>query len=91
VRLREAIRDEESNVWGPLAGCGLLNLFECSLLRAQEYLLQFLISTWSTDLQCFIVWGEQLTFSATKDVYFLTGLPFRGIPLPTYPMLLGDG
>jgi hypothetical protein len=46
---------------------------------------------WSTDLQCFIVRGEKLTFSVTEDVYFLTGLPFRGSPLPVDPLLPGDG
>jgi hypothetical protein len=65
-------------VHGALAACGLLKFFECPLLRAQEYLLQFLISMWSPELQCFIVHGEHLAFSAEEDVYFLTGLPFRG-------------
>jgi hypothetical protein len=45
---------------------------------------------WSTDLQCFIVRGEKLTFSATEDVYFLTGLPFRGMALVVDPHLLGE-
>jgi hypothetical protein len=36
------------------------------------------------------VWGEKLTFSAREDVYFLTGLPFRGMVLPVDPQLLGD-
>jgi hypothetical protein len=43
VRLREAVRDEEPGVRGPLAACGLLKFFDCSLVQAQEYLLQFLI------------------------------------------------
>jgi hypothetical protein len=77
-------------VQGPLVTCGLLKFFDCSLLWAHEYLLQFVISMWSTDLQCFIVQGEQLTFSATKDVYFLTGLPFWGTALPADPLLSGD-
>jgi hypothetical protein len=45
---------------------------------------------WSTNLQFFIVRGEHLTFSATEDVYFLTGLPFCGMALPVEPHLLGD-
>jgi hypothetical protein len=88
--LREVVRDESQGVQGPLAACGLLKFFDCPLLRAQEYLLQFLISMWSTELQCFIVWGEQLTFSVMEDVYFLTGLPFRGRALPVDPQLPGD-
>jgi hypothetical protein len=87
ARLREAVRDEELTVRGPLASCGLLKFFYYSLVWAQEYLLQFLISIWSLDLYCFIVQGEHLTFAATEDVYFLTGLPFRGISLPAEPVL----
>jgi hypothetical protein len=71
------MRDEELAVRGALATCGLLKFFECPLLRAHEYLLQFLISMWSPELQCFIVRGENLAFFAEEDVYFLTGLPFR--------------
>jgi hypothetical protein len=91
VCLREAVRDEEPTVRGALAACGLLKFFECSLVRAQEYLLQFLISMWSPDLQCFIVRGEHLAFSVMEDVYFLTGLPFRGTLLPAEPVVPGDG
>jgi hypothetical protein len=82
--LKEAVRDEPS-VRGPLAAYGLLKFFDCPLIRAQEYLLQYLISMWSTELQFFIVRGEQLKFSAMEDVYFLTGLPFRGRALPVDP------
>jgi hypothetical protein len=42
------------------------------------------------DFQCFILWGEKLTFSAMEDVYFLTRLPFRGSALPVDPLSLGD-
>jgi hypothetical protein len=87
--LREAVR-EESGIQRPLAACGLLKFFDCPLIRSQEYLLQCLISMWSTDLQCFIVRGKQLTFSAMEDVYFLTGLPFQGMALPVDPQLPGD-
>jgi hypothetical protein len=38
-----------------------------------------------------MVWGEQLAFTAVEDVYFLTGLPFRGTPLPVEPVLPRDG
>jgi hypothetical protein len=60
------------------------------LIRAQEYLLQFLIHMWSPDLHCFMVWGEHISFTAVEDIYFLTGLPFRGTPLPAEPMLPVD-
>jgi hypothetical protein len=45
---------------------------------------------WSPDLHCFIVWGEQIPFTMVEDVYFLTGLPFRGTPLPVEPVLPRD-
>jgi hypothetical protein len=34
-----------------------------------------------------MVWGEQIAFTVVEDIYFLTGLPFRGTPLPTEPIL----
>jgi hypothetical protein len=89
--LREAVTIEESTVHATLVACGLLKFFECPLIRAQEYLLQFLIQMWSPDIHCFMVRGEQLAFTAVEDVYFLTGLPFRGTPLPTEPVLSGNG
>jgi hypothetical protein len=73
-----------------LATSGLLKFFDCPLLRAQEYLLQFLIEMWSPDRHCFLVRGEQIAFTAVEDVYFLTGLPFRGTPLPAVPVLPRD-
>jgi hypothetical protein len=68
----------------------LLKFFECPLIQTKEYLLQFLIRMWSPDLHCFIVCGEKIPFTAVKDVYFLTGLPFRGTPLPAEPVLPRD-
>jgi hypothetical protein len=68
----------------------LLKFFECPLIRAQEYLLQFLLQMWSPDLHCFLMRGEKIPFTAVEDIYFLTGLPFRGTPLPAEPVLLRD-
>jgi hypothetical protein len=48
-------------------------------------MLEYLIVMWTTDLQCFIVRGQQLTFSIAKDVYFLMGLLFHGMGLPINP------
>jgi hypothetical protein len=81
---------EEQGVCATLAAYGLLKFFECPLIWAQEYLLQFLIQMWSLDLHCFIVWGEQIAFTAVEDVYFLTRLPFQGMPLPVEPVLPRD-
>jgi hypothetical protein len=85
------VTNEESVVHDTLASCGLLKLFECPLVRTQEYLQQFLIQMWSLDLHCFMVRGEQLAFTAVEDVYFLTRLPFQGTPLPAEPVLPRDG
>ena len=88
---RDVVAIEESGVRATLIACGLLKFFECPLIRSQEYLLQFLIQMWSSDLHFFMVLGEQLAFTVVEDVYFLTGLPFRGTPLLTEPILPGDG
>jgi hypothetical protein len=45
---------------------------------------------WSPDRHCFLVRGEQIAFTAVEDVYFLTGLPFRGTPLSEVPVLPRD-
>jgi hypothetical protein len=42
-------------------------------------------------MHLFMVWGEQLAFTAMEDIYFLTGLPFWGIPLPAEPIVPRDG
>jgi hypothetical protein len=89
-QLRDVVAIEEPGVHATLAACGLLKFFECPLIRAQEYLLQFLIRMWSPDLHCFMVRGEQIAFTAVEDIYFLTGLPFRGTPLPAEPVLPAD-
>jgi hypothetical protein len=52
--------------------------------------MQFLIWMWSLDMHFFIVWGEQISFTVVEDVYFLTGLPFWGMPLLAEPMLPMD-
>jgi hypothetical protein len=90
-QLREAVDNEppadRAALRASLATSGLLKFFYCSLVRAQEYLLHFLIEMWSPDRHCFLVLGEQISFTAVEDVYFLTGLPFRGTPLPAVPVL----
>ena len=77
-------------MWASLAASGLLKFFECPLIRAQEYFLQFLIEMWSPAQHCFLVRGEKITFTTVEDIYFLTGLPFQGTPLPADPVLPRD-
>jgi hypothetical protein len=88
--LWEVVAEARPAVWASLAASGLLKFFECPLIWAQEYLLQFLIEMLSPEQHCFLVRGEQVTFTAVEDIYFLTGLPFRGIPLPVVPALSRD-
>jgi hypothetical protein len=45
---------------------------------------------WSLEMHYFLVRGEQIPFTTVEDVYFLTGLPFWGVPLPTEPVLPRD-
>jgi hypothetical protein len=87
AQLRDDVAIEGPGVRATLATCGLLKLFECPLIREQEYLLQFLLQMWSPELHCFLVRGEQIPFTIVEDVYFITGLPFRGTPLPVEPVL----
>ena len=56
--LREEVAEARSAVRASLAASGLLNFFESPLIRAQEYLLQFLIEMWSPEQHCFLVQGE---------------------------------
>jgi hypothetical protein len=85
--LREEVAEARPVVRATLAASGLLKFFECPLIRAQEYLLHFLIEMWSTQNHCFYVRGERVDFTAMEDVYFLTGLPFRGTPMLGAPMM----
>jgi hypothetical protein len=85
--LREEVAEARPAVRASLAASGLLKLFECPLLRAQEHLLHFLIEMWSPRQHCFLVRGERVEFTAEVDVYFLTGLPFRGTPMLTAPVM----
>ena len=56
--LREEVAEARPAVWASLAASGLLKFFECPLIWAQEYLLQFLIEMWSPEQHCFLVRGE---------------------------------
>jgi hypothetical protein len=89
-QLRDVVVNAQPAVRATLATIGLLKFFECPLIRAHEYLLQFLLQMWIPDQHCFLMRGEQIPFTAVEDIYFLTGLPFRGTPLPAVPVLPRD-
>jgi hypothetical protein len=85
--LREEVAEARPAVWATLAASGLLKFFECPLLWAQEYLLRCLIEMWSPQQHCFFVRGEWVEFTAEEDIYFFTGLPFRGTPMLVAPVM----
>jgi hypothetical protein len=89
-QLRDVVANAGPAVRAALATSGLLKFFECPLIRAQEYLLQFLLQMWSPELHCFLMRGEKIPFTTVEDIYFLTGLPFRGTPLPKELVLSRD-
>ena len=53
--LQEEVAEVRPAVRATLAASGLLKFFECPLIRAQEYLLHFLIEMWSPQQHCFLV------------------------------------
>jgi hypothetical protein len=85
--LREEVAKARPAVRATLAASGLLKFFECPLLQAQEYLLHCLIEMWSPRQHFFFVRGERVEFTAEEDIYFLTGLPFRGTSMLVAPVM----
>ena len=59
---------------------GLLKFFCTSPMWANVRLLEHLISYWDHDLRTFDLQGEILEI-ALEDIYFITGLSHRGIPI----------
>ena len=60
-----------------LRNCGLLKFFMCLGLRVQPLLLQQMVAMWEPDSQQFLV-GDQYLEIEVNDIYFLTGLSYRG-------------
>ena len=85
--LQEEVVEVRPAVRVTLAASGLLKFFECPLLPTQEHLLHCLIEMWSPRQHCFFVRGERVQFTAEEDIYFLTGLPFRGTPMLVVPVM----
>ena len=59
---------------------GLLKLFYTSPMRANVYLLEFMINYWDHDLGVFGLQGETLEITS-EDIYFIAGLSRRGSPI----------
>jgi hypothetical protein len=60
-----------------LGDCGLLKYFRIPGMRAQVSLLEYLVHMWDLDQQVFHVGVHTLSLDI-EDIYFLTGLSWRG-------------
>jgi hypothetical protein len=65
---------EKPGVHRHLAACGFLKLFDCPLIRSQEFLIQYFIGMWRTNLHFFIVRGEA-NIICYKGCVFIEGTP----------------
>jgi hypothetical protein len=62
-------------------------VFYCSLIWSDDALLEFIIRMWWPERKLFEVWGNDLQITNDIDIYFINGLPFLGIELPTQPRI----
>ena len=66
--------------WAALRACGLLKFFKLQKMKREILLLEHMIGLWDVAEQGFRV-GTQLLTIELEDVYFLTGLSKRGVPI----------
>lgn len=60
--------------------CGLLKYFRLSGMRQQMELLDFLVCAWDPATEAFHI-GDKVVPILVEDIYFLTGLLRRGLPI----------
>ena len=63
-----------------LQNCGLLKYFRVPGMKAYIHLLEYIIDMWDPKQQHFVFGTHALTIDI-EDMYFLTGLSQRGIPI----------
>ena len=63
-----------------LRDCELLKYFKLSGMRQQIELLEFLVRAWDPGIEAFHIKNQVLSI-IVEDVYFLTGLSRRGLPI----------
>ena len=63
-----------------LRACGLLKFFKLQKMKREILLLEHMIGLWDVTEQGFRI-GTQLLTIELEDVYFLTGLLKRGVPI----------
>jgi hypothetical protein len=73
----DAIARNNLGTVAALRDCGLLKFFRILGMRAQVRLLEYLVHMWDVDQQVFHVGVHTLSLDI-EDVYFLTGLSWRG-------------
>jgi hypothetical protein len=54
--------------------------FQCTFMRAQLRLLNYLVEYWKPDVEVFMLEGQSLT-PMTEDIYFFIDLSRRGEPI----------
>jgi hypothetical protein len=82
---REHEMDDLAALWSPrmwasLRACGLLKFFKLQKMKREIILLEHIIGLWDVAEQGFRI-GTQLLTIELEDVYFLTGLSKRGVPI----------
>jgi hypothetical protein len=82
---REHEMDDLAALWSPrtrpaLRACGLLKFFKLQKMKREILLLEHIIGLWDVTEQGFCI-GTQLLTIELEDVYFLTGLSKRGVPI----------
>ena len=66
-----------------LRACRLYKYGAIPGMRAQVDFLQWMVDRWNVQDQCFLIGGYQLEIEPA-DIYFLTGLPKRGVDLTLF-------
>jgi hypothetical protein len=71
---------QSPHTWAALRACGLLKFFKLQKMKKEILLLKHMIGLWDVTEQGFRI-GTQLLTIELEDVYFLTGLSKRGVPI----------
>ena len=82
---REHEMDDLASLQSPrtraaLRACGLLKFFKLQKMKREILLLEHMIGLWDVAEQGFRI-GTQLLTIELEDVYVLTGLSKRGVPI----------
>ena len=63
-----------------LRECGLLKYLNLSTMRQQIEILEFLVQAWDLATEVFHIKNQRVPITV-EDIYFLTGLLRRGLPI----------